>query len=1232
MNYLGRKHARTNITSHLLCSRLSRSIRIRAIFVFTTSFLLLGPTLLGFSSSSTGTSQVQSVKSNRVVAQNFDQVTGSAGSLPQTAPLKAHQKSLESSDISLHYSDPPSSWVPLGPQPIATNTTFTWGEPPFSGRITAIAVNGSNSAEIFVGAAQGGVWKSTDGGITWTPLMDSEPNLAVGAIALSPDNKTIYVGTGEPNQCGDCYFGTGLYKSTDGGSTWTVLGSSVFSGSAISSIWINPSNPSDILVSTTTASCCNSYQYTYNPSGVGIFQSKDGGSSWNLVLSPSSRLGVNDLVADPHNASIVYAGDFSGYVWESTDGGTSWNYILYENSSANQGRVAVAVSAALPNTIFAAFVNKTGANGAAGLLGIFEYNLTSGIITTLAMPPNVIDHYGDSVPPCGSNEQCFYDLVLSVDPTNPNNIYFGATTLYGSTNGGSSWTPLGGYEAGSVLHPDFHALAFLPGNPNTIYVGNDGGLWESANQGTSWNDLNQNLGIAQFYHLAISNSGKLILGGAQDNGCNEYNGSISWNQVATGDGGWVGFDPANNQIMYCVRDGLPLKSTDGGKTFQLAYSGITQLGSLDAPMAQDPNNPDTLYFGAQNIIYNTTNNMQSWTALFLDQHGNILSIAVAPSNSNIIYAGDSAGNVIISTNAGLTWSILGTAFYPITSITVNPANANDVYVAGSSFQFPVIIEFLNGIENIVSTTSLPSSSVNVIKIYEGKMFAGLDSGGVYYLPLGTSSWAQVGPNLPNAAVFDLAAINGTLYAATHGRGVWAINTTLVEQVSLTLSYQVVDGGSGYAPPTLTYVNNGVPRTATLYGTPATFVVDYGSVWSVSSVLPGSGTTERWASSETGGQFPPGTTMVLSYYNQYKQTISYSVIDGGNPSVPSATGSQFGVTYSPTITTTPTGYWFDATGSITFTNSMNGGTGERWITATVTLPATSSATTALSYYHQYSVPVYYSVSGSGSGYSAPILTYNYFGSSTPVTLATTPNTLWMDASSWSVTNPLGGSTSTEQWETYASSGTVASTNPISPVYYHQYSVSFSYSVAGGGSGYSAPTLTYTSLGSGQIISLTTTPTFYWIDSGGSWSVPNPLGGSSSSERWETNTSSGTVSGSTSISLLYFHQFFVSWNASPNAGGALSPSQAGWYDSGAVVQISATPSSNYGFSGWNSSTPLITFGNPASPTTTVTIDGSGTIQANFYLLGAEFPFQFAIVAIVAGVAILIVVSYLVVRRRL
>ena len=680
-----------------------------------------------------------------------------------------------------------SNWVPIGPQSISSNSSFTWGLAPFSGRVTAIAVNGSNTNEIFVGTAQGGLWKTTNGGTTWAPLTDNQSSLAVGAIAFSPDNKTIYVGTGEANNCGDCYYGTGILKSTNGGASWTLLGQANLSSLAISSILVNPLNANEILVTTNSAACCGALAGVTPINNPGIWLSTNGGASFNLFSNPIAYEGGLALVPSS-STNYPIAGDFEGNVSVYMNSNQSdwsmngtWKTLFSESSvdtsctiNSYSCRVAVASSPASPNIAYFATVNST-----SSLTFIGSCNVTS-----TCKPPNQIsvpqfttDQTGALDAPCGNQPQSQgdYDLFLAVNPNNANNMYFGCVSSFVTTNGGSTWTPFGGYVAGSLLHPDMHALTFMPGNPSTVFIGNDGGIWESTNQGTTWSNLNLGLGTLQFYHVAVS--GNTILGGAQDNGCNENNGGTSWVQDQSGDGGWVGIDPSNNQIMYCVANGSPMESIDGGLTFSDASTGIVKAGSIGtAPMAQDLTNVGTFYFGAGNLIYKSSDNMQTWNVVYNDSSSrNVLSLVIAPSNSNIVYAGYDNGTVIVSHNGGSSWSILGTvpSSTPVASIVVNPTNASDIYVACSSFQTPVVVEFANGVQNNITTSGLPNLSVNVLKINQGILLAGLDAG-VYSLSLGGSTWGQVGTNLPNAAVFDLAiSSNGTLYVATHGRGIWA---------------------------------------------------------------------------------------------------------------------------------------------------------------------------------------------------------------------------------------------------------------------------------------------------------------------------------------------------------------------------------------------------------------------------------------------------------------------------
>ncbi|MHB1907606.1 MAG: hypothetical protein ACYCQJ_01895 [Nitrososphaerales archaeon] len=759
-----------------------------------------------------------------------------------------------------------SKWVPIGSQSISSNSSFTWGLAPFSGRVTAIAVNGSNTNEIFVGTAQGGLWKTTNGGTTWAPLTDNQSSLAVGAIALSPDNKTIYVGTGEANNCGDCYYGTGILKSTNGGASWTLLGQANFSSLAISSILVNPLNANEILVTTSSASCCGALSSVTSPSYPGIWLSTNDGASFNLFSnSISYEAGLALVPSSSTNYPI--AGDFEGNVSVYTNSNQSdwslsgtWKTLFSESSidtsctiNSYSCRVAVASSPASPNIAYFATVNST-----SSLTFIGSCNVTSACTSPnkIGIPLLTTDQTGALDAPCGNQPQAQgdYDLFLAVSPNNANNMYFGCVSSFVTTNGGSTWTPFGGYVASSLLHPDMHALTFMPGSPNTVFIGNDGGIWESTNQGTTWNNLNLGLDTLQFYHVAVS--GNIILGGAQDNGCNENNGNTSWVQDQSGDGGWVGIDPSNSQIMYCVANGSPMESQDGGLTFSDASTGIVKPGSIGtAPMAQDLTNVGTFYFGAGNVIYKSSDNMTTWNVAYnKSSTTNVLSLAIAPSNSSIVYAGYDNGTVIVSNNGGSSWSILGTIpnNIPVASIVVNPTNASDIYVACSSFQTPVVVEFANGVQKNITTSGLPNLSVNVLRISQGSLLAGLDAG-VYSINLGGSTWGQVGTNLPNAAVFDLAiSSNGTLYAATHGRGIWA-NVGFASSVTTTSTTSSTTTSTTSSTTTST-----TSSTATTSSTTTTSSKTTSSTTTSSQI-----TTTTTSSSQSPPGSPSTTTTVQS---------------------------------------------------------------------------------------------------------------------------------------------------------------------------------------------------------------------------------------------------------------------------------------------------------------------------------------------------------------------------------
>ena len=283
------------------------------------------------------------------------------------------------------------------------------------------------------------------------------------------------------------------------------------------------------------------------------------------------------------------------------------------------------------------------------------------------------------------------------------------------------------------------------------------------------------------------------------------------------------------------------------------------------------------------------------------------------------------------------------------------------------------------------------------------------------------------------------------------------NFAYYNQYGFTLSYSVSGGGSGYSAPTLTSTQFGASYTPTLTTTATAYWLDSGQVWSVTNPLTGSGTTERWQSTQTtsgtvssSSPTTAGGSLVFAYYNQYKQTLSYSVVDGGTPTSPTASGQQYGSAYAPSLTTTATAYWFDASETITISTPTNGAS-ERWSPSPASISATISNTQVFSMYNQYPQTLSYNVNYGGSGYSAPATIGGLeLGSAYTPTLTTTATGYWFDATgTLTFTNPLTGSGSTEQWTDNSVSVPLASSNTQVIQYYNQWAVTFSVSISGAG---------------------------------------------------------------------------------------------------------------------------------------------------------------------------------------
>ncbi|HLW03664.1 MAG TPA: hypothetical protein VKT82_33770 [Ktedonobacterales bacterium] len=710
---------------------------------------------------------------------------------------------------------PAATWTPLGPQPIDTSACSTncnnYGLN--SGRITAMAVNPTNSNDLWAGAADGGVWHSTDGGAHWTPVSDSWPTLSIGSIAIDPHNaNTIYVGTGEGNLNADAFWGAGIFKSTDGGAHWTQLGFSHFGGLGISKIAVDPNNSSIVLAAATFDGA------TTPPGGApgdfsngGIWRSTDGGSTWTLVKSNTvvaADFG-SDVVFDPAHAGVAFAGLANSFgfststytsiagVYKSTNDGATWSLLSAGIPTGNNvERVSLGISH--DGQHLYAVLTDGGLGGAGSAFGnllnsAIYVSTTNGSSWTAQNVSGVTGMVNDD-----GGQQWWYDTYVAVDPTDAtgNTAYVGGVDVWQTTTGGTSWTNLTNAYTGGNVHPDQHALAFLSNSSSSYYIGNDGGVWSGTSGGAFTNLNGGGLDITQFYGGSVGETGSdaQLYGGAQDNGENQFplssalNGPATWTESFGGDGGDTVVDYTDNSVVYEEYVfGAISKSTDGGATWNPATTGLAGSANFIMPFIMSPNNHLELLAGT-NAVYRTTNGASSWVAIspVLDNGTSISALAVAPGHDNVIYAGDNAGHIFVTTNGGTTWSKnvapSGSTGGMVTGLAVDPTNPAIVYATFANFApnaghhvFKSTNSGTSWTDISASLPNIPFESVLVSPINASLVIAGSDAG-IFASQNGGSTWARLGSGLPNVAVDQVFLDhNGTrVFVATHGRGMWVL--------------------------------------------------------------------------------------------------------------------------------------------------------------------------------------------------------------------------------------------------------------------------------------------------------------------------------------------------------------------------------------------------------------------------------------------------------------------------
>ncbi|MCK6604769.1 MAG: T9SS type A sorting domain-containing protein [Ignavibacteriaceae bacterium] len=675
-------------------------------------------------------------------------------------------------------------WLPAGPYNIG-------------GRITGLAVDPANINTIYIGAAAGGLFKSTDGGNTWIPKTDFFPSLSVGALEIDPNNPSVlYLGTGEANISTDSYAGFGMLKSTDAGETWFLSG--LENSRHIGEIKVHPLN-SNLVYAAVSGGL-----YSKGPDR-GLYKSTDAGASWNKVLFVNDSTSAIDVELDPTDPNRIYcamwerlrgptfrkAAGASSSIYLSTDGGTTWTNQLTGLPVNNNtiGRISIAVAPSDPNIVYALYKTSNSANGTINVFYGFYKSTNKGASWT-RMPNGIL--------PGEFSNFGWYFGEIEVYPDDPNKIILGEIDLLRSTDGGTSWINITNSYSGTFeqQHPDQHPFWINPQNTNVIYVGNDGGFFISTDGGNIWNKK-YDLPISQFYAATIDylNPDRLY-GGTQDNGTmRTWTGGLSdWDFIYGGDGFHTQVDYTNSNIIYAeYQFGGLGRSTDGGSNFSSITSGLDLTRTnWSSPYIIDPAEPTILYFGSYKL-FKTTNRGNSWTAISPDltrgpngRLGTITTISaelIPSTQTRVIYAGTDDAKVSVSTNSGSTWTDV-TGNLPnryITDVVADRRNPAVAYVTLSGYNLD------NTNPHVFRTTdygaswtdisgNLPDIPVNSIQVdfsSDSLLIVGTDAGVFYTKNLGTT-WSVAGTGLPNSPVFDLILHQPTkkLVAATHGRSMY----------------------------------------------------------------------------------------------------------------------------------------------------------------------------------------------------------------------------------------------------------------------------------------------------------------------------------------------------------------------------------------------------------------------------------------------------------------------------
>jgi len=701
----------------------------------------------------------------------------------------------------------------IDPQRLAGIEARSIGPAGMSGRVTAIDAPASNPDIVYVGTATGGVWKSGNGGLTWTPIFDDQPVAAIGAVAVSPSNPdVVWVGTGEGNPRNSASVGDGVYRSLDAGETWTHVG--LEGTERIHRIVVHPERPE------VAWAAALGQAWGENPER-GVFKTVDGGKSWEKVLFVDERTGAADLVIDPANPDKLIAAmwDYRRWPWffrsggpgsgmfVTLDGGATWRRLTVEDGlpPGDLGRIGVAFCRSQPQVVYALVEAETSA--------LIRSDDGGASWVTVNRDPDIAP-------------RPFYFADIRVDPEWPQRVYSLWSLLSVSNDGGKSFHAIAPFKD---VHPDHHAMWIDPSNPRHIIAGNDGGVAISADRGATWRFV-PNLPVAQFYHVAVDDDTPYhIYGGMQDNGSWRgpavvwENGGIRnhhWQEVDFGDGFDTRPDPEDSMSGYAMSQEGYLRRFDlrTGVRKDIRPSAPAPEVELrfnwNSGLAVDPFEPATLYYGSQ-FVHRSTDRGESWSTISADLTGNdperqrqadsggltpdvtgaenfttIITITPSRVERGVLWVGTDDGRIHVTRDGGKSWTSVEGKLDGVPPGTWVPAIEASPHDGGTAFVVldnhrrsdwtPYVYRTTNYGKSWtnLATGDLRGYALSILQdpVAPDVLFLGTEFG--LYLSLdGGEAWLPWKHGVPTVSVMDLAfqARENDLVLGTHGRGAYVVD-------------------------------------------------------------------------------------------------------------------------------------------------------------------------------------------------------------------------------------------------------------------------------------------------------------------------------------------------------------------------------------------------------------------------------------------------------------------------